>query len=320
MTAAEVRKRLAEYYRRPEHRGELVIAYQSGSYVPDFQPPTPREAGSPATSAALAPTALAPPRARTWMAAAIAVALVSAVLAAWIKGEGRSQGARNDALTRFWMPILGSSPLLLCIGDPSASAEGPSALPVGEMTIQEFLRSDSVRYTDAVTLSLIAGELRARGRQFRVRRPAATALKDLRDGPVVLIGGLNNPWTRKLSEDWRFTLAGDPAGAYVKDRDHPDDRRWRPEAEGRLIKQIQKTYGLITRVKDPATGHGVLTLSGLMLGTRAAGECVVDAACLEAAERIGGRSLQDRNLQVVVDAAVMGEDSGAPRVIAVHSW
>src|SRR5262247_4935756 len=42
MTAAEVRKRLVQYYQRPEHRGEIVIAYQSGSYVPDFlQPVTP---------------------------------------------------------------------------------------------------------------------------------------------------------------------------------------------------------------------------------------------------------------------------------------
>src|SRR5262245_40177319 len=41
MTAAEVRKRLVQYYQRPEHRGELVIAYQSGSYVPDFFTPAP---------------------------------------------------------------------------------------------------------------------------------------------------------------------------------------------------------------------------------------------------------------------------------------
>src|SRR5262245_64637658 len=45
MTAAEVRKRLVQYYQRPEHHGELVIAYQAGSYVPDFfQPMTLRQA------------------------------------------------------------------------------------------------------------------------------------------------------------------------------------------------------------------------------------------------------------------------------------
>src|SRR6185436_14220723 len=157
--------------------------------------------------------------------------------------------------------------------------------------------------------------LRARGKLFRIRRPAATALKDLRDGPVVLIGGFNNSWARKLSEDFRFTLAVDPGGAYLRDRDNPGDRRWQPESAGRLIKDLKHTYGLITRVKDPATGHSVLTISGLVHGTRAAGECVVDAACLQAAERIGGGVLAQQNVQIVVDAAVMGEDSGAPRVI-----
>jgi hypothetical protein len=51
-------------------------------------------------------------------------------------------------------------------------AEEQSTAAVGDMTIQEFLRSDSVRYTDAATLSLVAGELRARGKQFRIRRPS----------------------------------------------------------------------------------------------------------------------------------------------------
>jgi hypothetical protein len=39
MTAAEVRKRLTQYYDQPEHQAELVIGYQPGSYVPEcFQP------------------------------------------------------------------------------------------------------------------------------------------------------------------------------------------------------------------------------------------------------------------------------------------
>ena len=324
MTAAEVRKRLVQYYERPEHRGELVIAYQAGSYVPDlFQPVTPRETGlSPGDGPS--PRVLALPRAPTWMAAAAAVVLASAVLGAWLVASRHPPEAPTDALAGFWAPIVASpSPLLLCIGDPSLFVNQPEAqstTPVGDMTIQEFLRSDSVRYTDALTLSLIAGELRARGKPFRIRRPAATALKDLRDGPVVLIGGFNNPWTRKLSEDFRFTLAVDPGGAYVRDRDNPADRRWQPESAGRLIKNLKQTYGVITRVKDPATGHAVLTISGLVHGTRAAGECVVDAACLEAAARIGGSNLGQQNVQIVVEAAVMGEDSGAPRVITVHSW
>jgi hypothetical protein len=202
-----------------------------------------------------------------------------------------------------------------------ADVAGDSASPTpDDVTIDEFLRTNSVRYTDSVTLALLAGELRTRGKPFRIRRPAATELKDLREGPVVLIGGFNNPWTLKLSEGLRFTLAGDDAGSYIRDRDRPDDRQWQPGDSTRLLKNLGQTYGLITRVMDPATGHSVLTVSGLVFGTRAAGECLIDPACLETAERLAAADLRKRNLQIVVSAAVIGEDSGAPRVVALHAW
>src|ERR1700756_5623084 len=37
--AAEVRKRLSQYYYNPEHAGELVIELPIGSYVPSFREP-----------------------------------------------------------------------------------------------------------------------------------------------------------------------------------------------------------------------------------------------------------------------------------------
>jgi hypothetical protein len=38
-TAAEVRKRLIQYYYNPEHAGELIIEMPVGSYVPTFREP-----------------------------------------------------------------------------------------------------------------------------------------------------------------------------------------------------------------------------------------------------------------------------------------
>jgi hypothetical protein len=213
--------------------------------------------------------------------------------------------------------------VLICIGDPAGPRSEnlePGSRKPEELTVGEFLRTNSVGYTDAVTLALLAGELRLRNKEFRIRRPRTTELKDLRDGPAVLIGGFNNPWTLRLSEGQRFTLAADAAGTYIHDREHPDDRRWQHGGPSLPLKQIAHTFGLITRVKDPATGHSVVTLSGLFLGTRAAGECAIDNECLEAAERFGLPNSEERNLQIVVTAAVIGEDSGAPRVVASHAW
>jgi hypothetical protein len=335
MTAGEVRKRLAQYYQGPERAAELVLAYQSGSYVPGFW-----QAGRPAVTSAPAPTAVAPGAStsrpgRLGLGLGL-IALVVVAAALWFVSRQVSRppvqantvttaDSNASALTRFWAPITTpSAPVLICIGDPVRVPRnfelGESNEKLDDLTIDEFLQANSVRYTDSVTLALLAGELRARGRSFRIRRPAATEFEDLRDGPVVLIGGLNNPWTIKLSEGLRFTLATDAKGAYVRDRDHPESREWQSDVPGRLIRNMDLTYGLITRAKDPSTGQTVLAVSGLVLGTRAAGECLTDAACLQSAEQMLDGDLTRPNVQIVVSAAVIREDSGAPRVVAVHTW
>jgi hypothetical protein len=65
---------------------------------------------------------------------------------------------------------------------------------------------------------------------------------------------------------------------------------------------------------------GVCSIPGLMLGTRAAAECAIDAGCLASAESLGKAQPPGSNVQIVVSAAVIGEDSGAPQVVAVHTW
>jgi hypothetical protein len=325
MAAAEVRKRLAQYYQSPEHAAEIVIAYQPGSYVPEFYRP-PTLAG---IDAAPMPVESDPERRQLrlgWGAAWVMATVAAAVLIALAVGRSRDVVSPN-ALQRFWSPILSSSsPVLLCIGDPSSaplqteSNSDPAVSNPSEITIDEFLRSNSVRYTDSVTLALLTGELRSRSRPFRIRRTAATELQDLRDGPVILIGGFNNPWTLRLSEGLRFTLARDEKGTYIRDRDQPDRRPWQVGHRSTRLKDLTETYGLITRVQDPATGHSVVSVSGLVLGTRAAGECLIDVECLSAAEQMGRGGFEHGNVQIVVATTVVGDNSGAPRVVAVYGW
>jgi hypothetical protein len=336
MTAGEVRKRLAHYYQLPEHAAEPIITYQSGSYVPEFFVPlTPALTGTLSTTgggdagvarAEMIERTVAGRTAPRWRVAALLMAGATVVATALALTVGRArEAALPRTIDRFWAPIVSASgPALLCIGD-SFSARNPPELANDaasnseDMTIAEFLRGNSVRYTDSVTLALLAGELRSRSKPFRIRRRAATELDDLRDGPVVLIGGFNNPWTLKLGEDLRFTLAADDNGGYIRDRDRPDSREWQVGPSNRL-KDITETYGLITRVQDPATGHSVVAVSGLVFGTRAAGECLLDAGCLRSAEQLKSGDWGHRNIQIVVASAVIGENSGAPKVVAAHLW
>jgi hypothetical protein len=177
-----------------------------------------------------------------------------------------------------------------------------------------------VRYTDAVTLAHLTGELRSRGKPFRIRRPELINFADLRDGPVILVGGFNNPWTMRMSDGLRFTLATEDGLRYIRDRQHPDDRTWNSGYRGSQLSSLNETFGLITRVFDPSTGSPIVMTSGLILGTRAAGECLIDAACLEHARRLAPGDWRQRNVQVVVATKVIGEEPGAPRVVAAHLW
>ena len=326
MTAAEVRKRLSHYYQQPEHHTELIVAFQPGSYVPEFfQPaagPAARTAEVPATDTA--PPTLPVSGRLTWTTLALTLIAALIGVVAFLAARQWTE-AGEDALARFWAPIVSSSsPVLICIGDPSPVRDQREPLQSSEnpeqLTVPDFLRTNSVRYTDAVTVASIAGELRARGKAFRIRRPSATELKDLRDGPVVLVGGFNNPWTLKLSEGLRFTLASDAGMPYIRDRENPESRQWQSEAPGRLMRNVNQTFGLITRTQDPATGHTVLTLSGLVFGTASAAECLLDVNCVTSAERLASGSTDKRNWQVVVAAPVIGLDTGAPKVVAAYAW
>ncbi|MEO7790529.1 MAG: hypothetical protein ABIX28_13250 [Vicinamibacterales bacterium] len=331
MTAAEVRKRLTHYYQLPEHAGEPAISYQPGSYVPEFSLSAPPALDGPVVEAPLPVPAAKPrrqpeplvPRWRVAGPAAAAAIVAVVILGAVARGRLVVPPSATD---RFWAPLVTqSAPVLLCIGKPhsesarTAPSDEPSPPSRADLTVGEFLRAESVNYTDAVTLALLAGELRWRAKPFHIRRISSTALEDLRDGPVILIGGFNNPWTLRLGEGLRFTLQFDGHGPFIRDRDHPDSREWQPGSVGRL-KDIRQTYGLITRVQDKSTGRAVLAVSGLVLGTRAAAECLTEPACLDSARFPGTMDWEHGNLQIVVAAAVIGENSGSPRVVVAHSW
>jgi hypothetical protein len=193
--------------------------------------------------------------------AAVTVAVVAAGAAVtWITVPALSRTPTStSALDLFWAPVVESStPALLCIGDTSRADSLPSKSDTASLdtadegrgvTTREFMQRNVVRYTDAVTLAQLTGELRARQKPFRIRRPETTGFADLRDGPVVLVGGFNNAWTMRLSDGLRFTLAGSADGErYILDRQNPASRQWNTGNRSAPLAALTETYGLITRV------------------------------------------------------------------------
>jgi hypothetical protein len=255
------------------------------------------------------------------MAALIAAAVIVVTVALW------TRFGRETALDRFWNPVLNSrSTVLLCIPNPSTIPQPDPNAPIdivsvpAPATVEELLEQDSMRFSDALVLSKLTAFLASRSANYRIRRTGATALEDLRDGPVVLIGGFNNAWTLRLGDQLRFSFAREDNRSYIRDREKPSNREWGNGRANTPLASVPENYGIISRVLDPATGRFVVTVAGLLYGTRAAGECLTDPGCMAEANKMAPGDWKQKNIQVVISTKLIAHDSGPPHVLAAYAW
>ncbi len=317
MTAAEVRKRLEQYYRVRGHEGEIRIDYPRGSYVPEFSWPKPNAARPERTSVQIE----IPLESRRKRGRIIAYAAVAcAVIAASVWG---AVATRRNAFDRFWAPIYNSqSPVLLCIPDLTIPADLEAKNPNPDRNFpwtaidrmpRGFLR-DEVSFVDAFTVMKVASSLTQKGRSFRLMHTEDATLDDLKQGPAVLIGGTNNPWINQVSSTLRFSLAKDGPLDYISDSQNPSSRQW-----GITWQAPTVDYAIISRVFDATTGQPIVIAAGVhRMGTEAAGECFSDPACFGEAEKLAPGDWQHASLQFVIETKVINEVAGEPKVIAAY--
>jgi hypothetical protein len=353
LCAAEVRKRLAQYYQSPAHRGELRIDLNPGSYVPVFSPPAP---DAPVVEAVLPEMILpevipadAPPQAepvgqpkRTrkiyWLAGLIASGAIIAVILVLIMVLGgarswRHLGKQNSALEEVWSPLLTSSkPVLFCVGETETEPSAPHDSPLTQLQrgadddsfLQAFAdKNDFVPFSDVQILSRFVSLIGAHGHAFRVQNSRTTVSPQLREGPVVLIGMLNNDWTVNRTSSLRFHLEG-PEGPdriyWIADTQHPESRAWQVRAPAPRS-HVVKDYAIAARFTDESTGQVVLVAAGIAgSGTRAAGEFLTDEASLQ--QLVDGAAVDwgRTNFEVVLSSQVVNGMQGKPKVEAEAFW
>jgi hypothetical protein len=318
-TAVEVRKRLTQYYQEPGHEGELRIEFPSGSYLPEFR-------------LAVAPTVATPVpdvTRRLRIAAKVAVpvavgALALALLIWWSPWKPAS------ALDRFWAPVWGSSDhVVICVGGSSDPAPvdrvslGKDATQGSGSSLQDlFGRDERTPLAEVATVARILGQSITKGRPFRLRSHSNTKFDELREGPVILIGGFDNSWTVRLLDQLRlrFRLERDKSVVWIGDLTNPGQRNWVVDSRT-TYSEVAEDYALISRVRDPSTGQVMVSVAGLTpFGTAAAGEFVSDPRYMEEALGKSGKPWKDKNIQIVVATRLTGANSGPPRVLATNIW
>jgi hypothetical protein len=343
LCAAEVRKRLAQYYQSPAHAGELRIDLNPGSYVPVFSHSAPDAPVVEAISPEVIPAdvrsqaeQVSQPKRRkiNWPAALLAAGVIIAVILVLISVLGdrhwRQIGKQKSALDEVWSPLLTSGkPILLCVGETELFAPHDSLTQLqsgadDDSFLQAFAdKNDFVPYSDVQVLSRFVSLIGARGHTFRVQSSRTTISSQLREGPVVLIGALNNDWTLNRTSSLRFHLEG-PEGQdrvyWIADTQHPESRAWQVRAQA-PTSPVVKDYAIAARFTDESTGQVVLVAAGIAgSGTRAAGEFLTDEASLKQLADGAGVDWGQRNFEVVLSSQVVNGMQGKPKVEAIAFW
>jgi hypothetical protein len=339
VTAAEIRKRLDQYYQDPKHSQEIRLFLPSGSYAPQFSWPGhpngfPDGGTAPANGLAVikaeAATVLAnPPVLRSARLSARAKILV--ICAALILGVLALVGAwaalrqpRPTLVQQFWQPFMTSAePSLFCLADQPqyASIRLRDAADPQHVTILPDTMV-TVIIDDVDPLVDIAGMLRTSGKNYRVLGESSTNLTDLRRSPSVFIGAFDNGWTLRLTAPLRFHFGNDASMTkfWIEDRNNPEQRDWLLTREEQRTEDY-KDYAIVARFTPPDTDQVSVVAAGIGRGgTVAAGEFLVNENRMEEILKQLPVDWRKKNVEVVLETQVIQGRSGPPRVKAVHVW
>jgi hypothetical protein len=329
-TAAEVRKRLAQYYQDAGQTAEISLHLPQGSYWPEFHHP----AAAPATAVAVA-TAPVGPRSRGWLWAVCALGVVIAAALLYAV-----PALRRSDLDRFWMPLFDDpTEAVICIEQPlriyrfagpradelnqamvGAPNSAPPAKPEGTVSLSEVLPTGEQYFTYGdLMASVRLGELMARRHKaFQVLGDRLTSYSDLRGRPAVLLGQFNNKWTTGLTSGLRYYLDKNNVERSYLVRDRQNG--------GKPIASLQRLgrsedYAIISRILDVATEKTVIAVSATtFFGTYAAGDFLTHESYMQEAFRGAPPQWWRKNLQVVIRAPLIDGTSGPPKTVALHVW
>jgi hypothetical protein len=343
-TAGEVRKRLSLYYHELGRKPRVRISLPAGSYVPEFlhdheehedlgeshlHPTIHADIESeihdlgrsslstlpdhgPLAAEWLHDDGPAKTGHRAWLLLAAAAALILLAGAGW---KYRTNQPRTP-LDSFWTPVLRDQPgMMVCIGGSVFSQTHAS----GVATATKDVDYPFISIQSAAAVAQISALLeRDGGVATQLRSSATTPLSDLREHPVILLGGYNNQWTLRLLQPLRFHFSPPEAAEAIVDDANPGTR-W--ERDPTLPYSNADDYALLARFHDTTTDSWVVVLAGVgRNGTEAAAQFATSPHYMQLLRDQAQTDFSNRNVEAVLKVSVIDGKTGAPSIMAVHVW
>jgi hypothetical protein len=333
VTAAEIRKRVAQYYQEPSHEAELRITLPSGSYIPQFHWPQSIENGSisepdsivaePSSQITVEP-ATESRKARRRLPVIPALACV-ALVAASVGAVFAWQAMRRSAFDFFWGPVLSANePVLICIADQlqySSISLRDAADPAHQISLKDNLTA--VVIDDLNATVKVAGILQSSGKAYSLKGEGATNLADLRSGPTVFIGAFDNAWTLRLTKPLRFHFSNSAEMTQlgIVDSTAAEQTRWVVNRSVQMSTNNYRDYAIVARFTDSNTGKLAVVVAGVGRGgTIAAGEFLTDARDLVQLKRAAQAAGDKKNMEIVLSTQIIDGEPGSPKMEAAYFW
>ena len=331
VTAAELRKRILHYYDDPAHQNELRVSLPAGSYIPQFEPPADwggrrAEGGATHSSRAVefqnyavpgeAKRVSARPSRNRWALVALTIVVVAALALLF------RQSQKESAFDAFWGPAFRSSaPILICINDqPQNSTQMIDA----RNPVLVAKPAHQTEVINAGNVSLVADLTRMfadHGRATKVQAQSGTTFSDLRGGPLLLLGAYNNYWTLKMTAPLRYHFTNNPEMTtfWIEDSQAPQMKDWSSDVTPGV--QIVKDYALIARFVPSSTGQPIYVIAGLRHPSMEEGvKLLLSPVLLNQMASLDAAAKADKNIEMVIETAVVDGVPGKPSVLAVHTW
>ena len=252
---------------------------------------------------------------------AVASLAVSAGAFAWWYASRFSHTSQHQ----LWAPILQEpGQALLVIADLSASLNHPPGTP-GNQTgeLSEILRmGEMVNYRDSLAQSGIVAFLSQHNKPYTLELSTQANYPDLQRGASVLIGGLDNVWTMRLTEPLRyhFVRRGTTYAFAIEDRQHPDLGGWNVDLSQPADRDVED-YAIVARIFDQTTGRPVLVVAGLGAnGTAAAAKFLLDPARTAELNDHAPSDWQRLNMEAVLRTQILDNHPGPPHLVACTFW
>ena len=157
------------------------------------------------------------------------------------------------------------------------------------------------------------------GAATQLQSAATTPLTELREHPVVLLGGYNNQWTLRLLQPLRFHFAPVTAEEAIVDSEHPESAL----GAGSIVALLQRGR-LCAGGEVPGYDHewmGVVLAGIGRNGTEAAAQFATSSALHATAARQGREATSPTAMsRLCLKVNVIDGKTGAPSILEWHVW